>query len=63
LEILGRHFGNDPSYDEIQQRLVRAFTAARKDLDRLSLIQMDRLQLAEILMGRHKARTLLSSER
>jgi hypothetical protein len=63
LEILGRHFGNDPSYDEIQQRLVRAFTAARKDLDSVSLTQMDLLRLAEILLGRDKARTLLSSER
>ncbi|MFN6251250.1 MAG: hypothetical protein ACK4Y5_04085 [Acetobacteraceae bacterium] len=63
LEILGRHFGNNPSYDEIQQRLIRAFTAARKDLTGVSLTQMDLLRLAEILLGREKALTLLSPER
>jgi len=62
LEILGRHFGNDPSYDEIQQRLIKAFTAARKDLASVSLTQVDLLRLAEILLGRDRARTLLSAD-
>jgi hypothetical protein len=62
LEILGRHFGNDPSYDEIQQRLIKAFTAARKDLESVSLTQVDLLRLAEILLGRDRARTLLSAD-
>ena len=60
LEILGRHFGNDPSYDEIQQRLIQAFNAARKDMSSVSITQMDLLRLGEILLGREKARTLLS---
>ncbi|MCA3365869.1 MAG: hypothetical protein INF79_09680 [Roseomonas sp.] len=60
LELLGRHFGNDPSYDEIQQRLIQAFSAVRKDMSGASITQMDLLRLGEILLGREKARTLLS---
>lgn len=59
LEILGRHFGNDPSYDENQQRLIRAFVTARKDMSGLAITSVDLLRLGEILLGREKARSLL----
>jgi hypothetical protein len=61
LEILGRHFGNDPSYDVNQQRLIRAFVTARKDMSGLAITPVDLLRLGEILLGREKARSLLGS--
>ena len=60
FEILGRHFGNDPSYDEIQQRLIKAFSAARKDIASFPITEIDLLRLGEILLGREKARNLLA---
>lgn len=60
LEILGRHFGNDPSYDETQQRLIKAFVTAKKDMTGLPVTPVDLLRLGEILLGREKARALLA---
>ena len=54
LEILGRHFGNDPAYDEYQQRLVRAFASAEKMNRQLGITAMDLARLGEILFGRDK---------
>jgi hypothetical protein len=54
LEILGRHFGNDPAYDEYQQRLVRAFASAEKVKQQLGITAMDLARLGEILFGRDK---------
>ena len=54
LEILGRHFGNDPAYDEYQQRLVRAFAGAEKMKQQLGITSMDLARLGEILFGRDK---------
>jgi hypothetical protein len=54
LEILGRHFGNDPAYDEYQQRLVRAFASAAKMKPQLGITEMDLARLGEILFGRDK---------
>jgi hypothetical protein len=53
LEILGRHFGNDPAYDEYQQRLVRAFASAEKVKLQLGITAMDLARLGEILFGRN----------
>jgi len=61
LEILGRHFGNDPSYEETQQRVMRAFVAASKKSEALAITQVDLLRMGEILLGREKARSLLSA--
>ncbi|MCA3420261.1 MAG: hypothetical protein INF88_15310 [Roseomonas sp.] len=52
LEILGRHFGNDPAYDENQQRLARAFGAAEKVKSELGITATDLARLGEILQGR-----------
>jgi hypothetical protein len=52
LEILGRHFGNDPVYEETHQRLVRAFSAAEKVKAQLGITAMDLARLGEILLGR-----------
>ena len=60
LEILGRHFGNDPSYDETQQRLIKVFVTAKKDMTGLPVTPVDLLRLGEILLGREKARALLA---
>ncbi len=60
LEILGRHFGNDPSYEEAHQRLIKAFGAARRNTEALAVTPVDLLRLGEILLGREKARALLS---
>jgi hypothetical protein len=60
LEILGRHFGNDPMYDENQQRLIKAFSGVRKDMNSLSVTSVDLLRLGEILLGREKIRALLA---
>lgn len=54
LEILGRHFGNDPGYDEIQQRLIKAFATAQKDQAQLGITMMDLARLEEILLGRQR---------
>lgn len=54
LEILGRHFGNDPAYEETHQRLVRAFSAAEKIKVQLGITTMDLARLGEILLGRQK---------
>jgi hypothetical protein len=54
LEILGRHFGNDPGYDEIQQRLIKAFATAQKDRAQLGITMMDLARLEEILLGRQR---------
>jgi hypothetical protein len=54
LEILGRHFGNDPGYDEIQQRLIKAFATAQKDKAQLGITTMDLARLEEILLGRQR---------
>jgi hypothetical protein len=54
LEILGRHFGNDPGYDEIQQRLIKAFATAQKDQAQLGITTMDLARLEEILLGRQR---------
>ena len=54
LEILGRHFGNDPAYDEYQQRLARAFASAEKVKPQLGITAMDLARLGEILFGRDK---------
>ena len=54
LEILGRHFGNDPAYEETHQRLVRAFSAAEKIKAQLGITAMDLARLGEILLGRAK---------
>jgi hypothetical protein len=61
LDVLGRHFGNDPSYEETQQRMTKAFVAARKASETLSMTPVDLLRLGEILLGREKARSLLSA--
>ncbi len=61
LEILGRHFGNDPSYDEAQQRVIKAFVAARKGSEGLAITPVDLLRLGESLLGREKARALLAA--
>jgi hypothetical protein len=61
LEILGRHFGNDPSYEETQQRVIKAFVAAKKDPEGLAISPVDLVRLGEILLGREKARALLSA--
>lgn len=55
LEILGRHFGNDPAYDEYQQRLARAFATAERTKDQLGITAMDLARLGEILLGRQGA--------
>ena len=52
LEILGRHFGNDPAYGENQQRLARAFGAAEKVKSDLGITATDLARLREILLGR-----------
>ena len=52
LEILGRQFGNDPAYDENQQRLARAFGAAEKVKSELGITATDLARLGEILLGR-----------
>ncbi|MCA3432291.1 MAG: hypothetical protein INF62_02565 [Roseomonas sp.] len=52
LEILGRHFGNDPAYGENQQRLARAFGAAEKVKSDLGITATDLARLGEILLGR-----------
>lgn len=54
IEILGRHFGNDPAYDENQQRVARAFAAAEKAKSQLGITAADLARLAEILLGREK---------
>lgn len=54
IEILGRHFGNDPAYDEYQQRLVRAFASAEKMKLQLGITAIDLARLGEILLGRDK---------
>ncbi len=61
LELLGRHFGNDPSYEETQQRVIKAFVAAKKDPEGLAISPVDLVRLGEILLGREKARALLSA--
>ena len=61
LDGLGRHFGNDPSYEETQQRVTKAFVAASKASEMLSMTPVDILRLGEILLGRDKARSLLSA--
>lgn len=61
LEILGRHFGNDPIYDENQQRLIKAFTNARKDMNNLAVTPVDLMRLGEILLGREKIRALFAA--
>ena len=55
LELLGRHFGNDPAYDEHQQRLAKAFAAAERAKDQLGITAMDLARLGEILLGRQGA--------
>lgn len=52
LEILGRHFGNDPAYDENHRRLARAFGAAGKTKADLGITATDLARLGEILLGR-----------
>lgn len=52
LEILGRHFGNDPAHGENQQRLARAFGAAEKVKSDLGITTTDLARLREILLGR-----------
>ncbi|MCA3350728.1 MAG: hypothetical protein INF97_09060 [Roseomonas sp.] len=52
LEILGRHFGNDPVYGENQQRLARAFDAAEKVKSDLGITATDLARLREILLDR-----------
>jgi hypothetical protein len=52
LEMLGRHFGNDPAYGENQQRLARAFGAAEKVKSDLGITATDLARLGEILLGR-----------
>ncbi len=52
LEMLGRHFGNDPTYGENQQRLARAFGAAEKVKSDLGITATDLARLGEILLGR-----------
>lgn len=54
LEMLGRHFGNDPAYDEIRQRLMKAFSDAEKSSATLGMTAMDLARLSEILLGREK---------
>lgn len=51
LEILGRHFGNDPAYGEYRLRLTRAFGAAEKAKETLGITTMDLTRLGEILLG------------
>lgn len=51
LEILGRHFGNDPAYDEIRQRLMKALSDAEKSSATLGMTAMDLARLSEILLG------------
>ncbi|MCA3283390.1 MAG: hypothetical protein ING16_11005 [Roseomonas sp.] len=52
LEMLGRHFGNDPAYGENQQRLAGAFSAAEKVKSGLGITATDLARLREILLGR-----------
>ncbi len=52
LEILGRHFGNDPAYDENHRRLTKAFSAAEQAKPDLGITAMDLARLGEILLGR-----------
>jgi hypothetical protein len=52
LEILGRQFGNDPAYDEIRQRLLKAFATAERAKTPLSMTATDLARLCEILLGR-----------
>lgn len=52
LEILGRHFGNDPVYGENRQRLAKAFDAAEKVKSDLGITATDLARLREILLGR-----------
>jgi hypothetical protein len=52
LEILGRHFGNDPAYDENQKRLAKAFSLAKKTKSGLGITAMDLARLSEILLRR-----------
>jgi hypothetical protein len=52
LEILGRHFGNDPAYEENHRRLAKAFGAAEKAKSELGITAMDLARLGEILLGR-----------
>lgn len=51
LEILGRHFGDDPAYGEYRLRLTRAFGAAEKGKETLGITTMDLTRLGEILLG------------
>lgn len=52
LETLGRHFGNDPAYDENQKRLAKAFSLAEKTESGLGITAMDLARLSEILLRR-----------
>ncbi|MCA3357548.1 MAG: hypothetical protein ING02_06095 [Roseomonas sp.] len=52
LEILGRQFGNDPAYDEIRQRLMKAFATAERAKTPLGITATDLARLCEILLGR-----------
>jgi hypothetical protein len=47
-------------YDENQQRLIKAFSGVRKDMNSLSVTSVDLLRLGEILLGREKIRALLA---
>ena len=51
LEILARHFGNDPAYAEYRLLLTRAFGAAEKAKEALGITAMDLTRLGEILLG------------
>ncbi|MEN9499924.1 MAG: hypothetical protein RIS83_1743 [Pseudomonadota bacterium] len=59
LEVLGKQLGNAAMYQEHENKLMKAFAAAEQGAGESALTQIDRIRLAEILLGQQMARSLI----